>query len=1046
MKNNYTNRLWESFKHLIKGALALTLVGFTLSAATAQERVVTGSVVDENGEGLPGVNIIIKGTASGVITDFNGQYRLNLSEAGTALVFSAIGYNSQEVTVGARSIIDVTMSVNVAELEEVIVTGYAVQQKKDVTGSVAVVRKEELVALPQGNVANQLQGRVAGVTVTGSGKPGATSKVRIRGFSSFGGNDPLYIIDGIPGNIETIAPEDVETISVLKDAGAASIYGSRASNGVVLITTKKGGQGVKIDFNTYTGIQYPGKSPSNLLNAKEYADLQWLVYANDGTVEDHPIYGPSSQASPKLPNWGADTDWYDETTENAAITNYNLSMSGGSNGANFFASLNYFDQNGTVKYQDFERVSARFNSSFKAFNNKLTIGQNLNVSNIKQPSGFTNLSEGNAISGVYRNQPLIPVVMTTSTTGISHDFVPGEYGGTGLASRLGNNGNTIAELTRARNNAYSKMELIGNVFAELEVIDGLKLRTSYGGRTSSDYFSAYNMATYENAENVATASMSEGASYYKEWIWTNTLAYSKTFGQNSINATLGYEALEYGISRGVSGQRGGYFSDALSFRTLDNGATIINANSYFATPTTLASSFLRVDYSLKDKYLLGATVRRDGSSRFGADTRYGTFPSLTAGWRLSEEAFLAGSSVFTDVKIRGGWGQMGSQLNADPANQFNLYGGSANQSYYDLNGTGTSSLQGFRPTRIGNADAQWETNTSTNIGFDAGLFNNKVEVVFDWYSKQTEGLLFAPENPGTAGNAQAPSINVGSMSNKGIDLQLIYRDDYANGLSFEGNFTLTSYTNEIVAIADGYDYFDYGGSRIGNFSRNEVGHPLSAFYGYEVAGLFQSDGEATASGQDGAEAGFFQYTDNDGVAGITDADRTYIGNPNPDFTYGLNLQLGYKQFELTAYFYGYQGGDIFNYTKWWTDFWPSFQGQKSTDLLNNSWTPTNTGATTPKATQSSNFSTNAVANSYYIEDGSFARLRNLQLAYNLPSSALSALKMSNARVYIQGVNIFTATKYTGLDPELGGDDRAFGIDYGNFPLNKQVILGLNVSF
>ena len=1046
MMKKHVKLIGELFKPLLKGLLSLVVVGFSLSAALAQERVISGTVTDENNEGLPGVNIIVKGTSTGSITDFNGDYQVSVPEQGSSLVFSAIGYNAQEIVIGARSVIDVTMDINVEELEEVIVTGYAVQQKKDVTGAVAVVKKEDLIALPQGNVANQLQGRVAGVTVTGSGQPGAQSKVRIRGLSSFGNNEPLYIIDGIPGAIETVVPEDVENISVLKDAGAASIYGSRASNGVVLITTKKGREGVQINFSTYTGVQYPGSGPDNLLNTQEYADLQWLVYGNDGTDETHPIYGASSNSSPSIPSWAGDTDWFDETTENAAISNYSLSMSAGTKSSSVFASVNVFDQNGTIRHQDFQRVAGRINSSFDILKGRVKIGQNLNVSNIKQPNGFSNLNEGNAINSVYRNQPIIPVIMTQSVTGIVHDYVPGEYGGTGIAARLGNNGNSVAALDRNKDNTYSKLELIGNIFAEIEIIDGLKLRTSYGGRMSNDYYSNYSFATYENAENTATPSLSEGANKYSEWIWTNTLNYSTDFGQSSLDVILGYEALEYGISRGLGASRGGYFSDQYSFRTLNNGATITGAGSYFGTSTTLASAFLRADYSLSDKYLLGATVRRDGSSRFGAENRYGIFPSVTAGWRISEESFLAGNSILTDVKIRGGWGQMGSQTNVDPANQFYQYGASTSSTNYDLNGAGNASVQGFGAVRIGNTSTEWEANESTNIGFDAGLFNNKFEVVFDWYSKQTTGLLYAPELPATFGNATAPTINIGSISNKGVDLQLIYRDDWSNGLSFEGNLTLTSYKNEIVAVADGVDYFDFGGSRIGTFARNEVGYPMSSFYGYEVAGLFQSDGDATASGQDGAEAGFFQYKDNDGTAGISDEDRAHIGNPNPDYTYGLNLMLGYKQFELTAYFYGYQGGDIFNYTKWWTDFWPSFQGQKSTDLLNNSWTPTNTGATVPKASNNSNFSTNGVANSYYIEDGSFSRLRNLQLAYNLPASTLSSMNLTNARIYIQGVNLFTFTEYTGLDPELGGDDRAFGIDYGNYPLAKQVIVGLNVSF
>jgi len=482
------------------------------------------------------------------------------------------------------------------------------------------------------------------------------------------------------------------------------------------------------------------------------------------------------------------------------------------------------------------------------------------------------------------------------------------------------------------------------------------------------------------------------------------------------------------------------------YRTLSNGANITGAFSEFNTPTTLVSQFARADYSLMDKYLLSATVRRDGSSRFGPDTRYGIFPSFSAGWRISDEAFFQGISFISDMKIRGSYGTMGNQLAVSPQNQFYSYGGSPDQSFYDINGTGTSSRQGFRPTRIGNPNAKWETNQTTNVGFEAGLLENKVTIKFDWYSKKTKDLLYNPELPGTAGGADAPYINIASMSNTGLDMELTFKEKWGD-FGFDGSAVLTTYKNNIDKIAEGVKFFDSGGSRIGSYVRNMEGHPMSSFFGYQVLGLFQTAAEVSESPtQDGAEAGFFKFADTDGDGKISPTDRVFIGNPNPKFTYGFNLAFSFKDFDVTAFIYGSQGNDIFNNNAWWIDFWPSFQGQKSEALLNDSWTTSNTGAKVPKASNKSNFSTNTQSVSYYVEDGSYLRLKNLQLGYTIPESVMSKVNIKSLRIYVQGVNLLTSTKYSGLDPELGGDDRAFGIDAGNYPLVKQFLFGLNVNF
>jgi hypothetical protein len=401
------------------------------------------------------------------------------------------------------------------------------------------------------------------------------------------------------------------------------------------------------------------------------------------------------------------------------------------------------------------------------------------------------------------------------------------------------------------------------------------------------------------------------------------------------------------------------------------------------------------------------------------------------------------------MKIRGSWGTMGNQLAVSSTNQYFAYGGSAGSSFYALGGSTSSSDQGFRQTRIANPDAKWETSENANVGFEASLLKSKLGIKFDYYSKKTKDLLYNPELPGTAGAADQPYVNVASMSNTGVDLELNYKEKFGD-VSFDGTATITTYKNEITGIAEskyGITFFDYGSQRIGNLIRNETGHPMSSYFGYNVIGLFQSASVVTSSPtQDGAAPGRFKFQDMDNDGAITPADRTFIGDPNPDFTYGLNLALNYKNFDFTAFFYGSQGNDIYNWNKWWIDFWPSFQGQKSTDLLYKSWTPDRTNTNVPIATNVSNFSTNTQSVSYYIEDGSFLRLKNLQLGYTIPESVTSKANIGSLRVYVQAVNLFTLTKYSGVDPEIGGDDRNKGVDAGNYPLVKQFVFGLNVNF
>ena len=941
----------------------------------------------------------------------------------TIIVPSGI-LSAQEISInGADSVKLPQQLTNKNFLSEEVTTGYTVQRMRDITGSVSFVEPAMLTAVPAGNVSNLLQGRASGVTVTGSGRPGETSKVRIRGFSSFLNNDPLYVVDGVPTqDISSINPYDVASVSVLKDAGAASIYGYRASNGVIVLTTRHGEKGINVTYDMSMGIQQPGKGTKpDLLDTKEYANLQWLVYKNDQTVETHPTYGYSGNPTPSIPTWAGNTDWYDAITDASGIQNHNLSISGGGENAKFYAGFGAFRQNGIIIYTDNTRYNGRLNSQFRFFNGRLRAGENINVSSRSYLS-VPNLNEGSPIlTGPYRSQSIIPVIITQPISGMTHDFVPGEWGGTGIAYRLGNAGNAVADLTRRKDDRSRDTYMTGSIYMDIMIMDGLNFRSTMGGTSDKGFTTNNTYATYERSENIGTTSLEKSRFRNSDWVWTNTVTLDKQFGQHKIFAVAGFEAVSYGLGQIISKQ-----------------------DSIKCTPTRLASSFISANYAFKDKYLLGAAIRRDGCSKFSVSQRYGIFPSFSAGWRLSNESFLQGLKWISDLKIRGSWGKMGNQFALSPQNAVYLFGESIGASYYDLYGTFNSSVRGYYPSRIGNPDAKWETNTATDIGFEAALFDSKVSIVFDWYSKKADDLLYNPPLPGTAGIGEAPYVNVASMKNSGIDIELSYQNKWRN-LGFSTAVILTTYNNQITSIADGIRYFDSGNSRIGTLVRNETRHSLSSFYGYQVMGLFQNDAEVTdAPYQYGAEPGFFRFDNLYDDDEIDPGDITFIGNPNPKFTYGLNLAMTWKNLDLTAFIYASKGNDIFNSTKWWTDFWSSYQGQKSKNLLYSSWTESNKDATVPKASNQSNFSTNTQVCSYYIEDGSYLRLKNLEVGYTFPKNMTYKIKIRSLRMYLQAVNLFTLTKYSGLDPEIGGNDLAFGIDYGNYPNAKQFIFGLSL--
>ena len=1052
-------------------AIPMLIFSMLLCTVAFAQKSISGKITGPGGQPVSGATVAVKGSSVATSTGADGTFMINAPNEGT-LVISFIGYDVREIPVSGRTDWNIDLKERTSSLSEVVVTGYTSQAKKDITGSVAVVNTTDLKSIPAANAEAQLQGRASGVTVITDNRPGQGASVRIRGIGSFTGaaNNPLYIIDGVPADgLGGINPNDIESMQVLKDAAAASIYGARASAGVLVITTKKGRQGgAKVSFNMYYGTQDPGKG-FDLLNSQEMADLTWKAYKNANQTPPATQYGTG--ANPVLPDYilpagkklgevdeskynlnlddvngstlivkanKAGTDWYDVITENAPIQNYNLAVSGGADRSRYMMSVDYFDQKSVMLFSYFKRYTFRVNTEFNIKKN-IRIGENIQFL-ITDDNTTGNNGEGTELGMAYRNQPIIPVF-----------DIAGNFAGS-RAPGLGNASNPYATRSRSRDNRGQNSNLFGNLYLEFDFLKHFTARTSIGGTYGNSNYYNFNFITYENSENNTGNSYTEGFNKYNSWIWTNTLAYKNSFGKHDVTALLGSEAIEEN-GRQIDGTRATYFLQDPNFRSLNNGgAAGQRANGFPYTPGSLYSIFGQVNYAWDDRFLGSFTIRRDGSSRFGPNYRYGTFPAFSVGWRISRESFMRDIKWITDLKIRGGWGQMGNQKGVFAANAYDQYVGGPGSSAYDINGTSNGTVAGFQQSFVGNPNGKWETIETSNIGVDATLFNGHTEVIVDWYTRKSKDLLYrlpAVASAG-AGAASNPAFsNVASIKNSGLDLMITQHAMIGGktGVKFDGTLTFTTYSNKITALAPGIDFYETANLRNGNWVRNATGRPVSSYFGYQVAGLFQSDNDVKNSAvQDGAGAGRFKYADIDGNDTINDKDRTFLGSPNPDFSYGIQLGAAYKGFDVSLFFYGVQGRDAMNYVRYWTDFFPSFQGNKSKDLLYNSWSPTNTGARTPIAENVANFSTNSVANSYYLEDASFLRMKNFTIGYTLPTSISGKARIDRLRFYFQATNLFTITKYTGLDPEIIGSDDSFGIDAGIFPTVKQFLFGINLNF
>jgi TonB-dependent starch-binding outer membrane protein SusC len=1075
-----------------RSMLLLLLAFLAISNVSYAQKSVTGKVLDgESSDGLPGVTVTLKASNKGTMTDANGSFTLDVPASNAVLVFSSIGYNSMEVEVGNKSIINISLSQDSKSLEEVVVTGYASQRKKDITGAVAIVSAKDLVATPAASVTQMLQGRAAGVVVGNDNSPGGGTMVRIRGFGTVNNNSPLYVIDGVPtqGTLNQLNPNDIESMQILKDASAASIYGARAANGVVIITTKKGTIGEpNITFDYYTGTQKPGKM-LDLLNANELG--QYLYQADIGAGKNPSVTSPSVQykfgangevtmadyiypnvfgtlpsnytytndiADPNLGKTAYNitkankegTDWQDVIFDPAPISNYQLGATGGSASAKYAISANYFKQDGILRYTKYDRYSIRANTEFKK--KFVTVGENLTFS-YDERQGITNNNESNPIMFAIRVHPIIPVFDITggpaALGGTNASPYNGFAGSKGV--NLGNAPNPLARLYREQDNITKGSHIFGNVYMELDLMKGLKARTSFGLEYNQFNRSEYFHRDIEAAEARNANSLNVINNFDKSTTWFNTLNYNKSFGQHELNVLVGTEAVTT-YAFGFQASRSSFAFDDLDYRYLNSGsaAGLSNAGDG-AVRSALFSQFGKVNYAYKDIYLADVTLRRDGSSRFSAANRYAMFPAFSVGVRVSEYEFLKNVDFINDMKVRFGWGKTGNQLIPNVYNAYTLYAADPSNNAYDINGTGSSIVGGFDLVQFGNPNGKWETTTSSNLGIDAVVMNNKMEVILDLYNRVTTDMLTQIAIPRTSGTGSIPYTNIGEVQNKGFDLGINYRDKVGN-FRYQLGFNIGHYKNEVLKLNDDPNSTIFGFStRLPAISATKAGLPIASYYGYIVDGVIKDDAEAAEAPKFGSytKAGSFKFRDVNGDGVITAADRTIIGNPHPDFNYGININLGYKNFDLTMFGQGVHGNEIFNYVRYWTDF-NTFQGNRSTDLLYNSWKKQGDVAKLPRL--NSGDATSQQISSYFLEDGSYLRLKNVQLTYTVPTAIIEKVKLSSAQIYVQGQNMFTITKYTGLDPDInlrtsGNDnqDIHMGIDEGAYPVAKSFMVGVRLG-
>ena len=1018
----------------------------------AQSLQVEGTVISKSdGEPIIGATVLESGTTNGTITDLDGKFLLTVKQ-NAEITISYVGFKSQ--TLKAQGVLQVVLEEDAEILQEVVVTGYTTQRKADLTGSVAVVSMDALKTTADSDPMRALQGKVAGMTITGNGSPSGTATVRIRGIGSFNSSqDPLYVIDGVPTtmSLNSLNTNDIESMQVLKDAASASIYGSRASNGVIIITTKKGKKAdkVKVDFSANLTAQfYTSQSLMNVCNSSEYATAMAQAALNDGL--DPVLYASNyglnlnAESGTPITVWNpslgqyvnytvnglydgyinskktmrySDTDWLDEISRTGFSQNYDLSLSHANDKHSTMFSLGYKKNNGILKYTDFENISARMNSSYNV-NKYVTVGENFTVT-------YSSQADCAPMENALKMAPIVPVYEEDGTT------FSGPVGG------MSDRQNPLRELYHNKDNHLNYWRLFGNGYVDIKPFDGFVFRSNFGLDFYNSFINAMTHTFHSDIVNNDIAKTTLSNKNEVNWTWSNTINYNFKLAERHDIGILAGAELSKQSSIDFSAYSEGYALEDVDYMW-PNAATGVMKNTGAKVGYRLASFFGKIDYNFDDLILASFTIRQDGSSRFGKGHRWGTFPAATLGVRVSK---WLQKDWLNDWKVRLSWGQTGNQA-IDNNAQFGLYVvdyglDRVTSTAYDLflQGSGTFP-SGYRATQLANPNLKWESATQYNIGTDFTLLNSSLYGTIDAYIKDVDDMLISPAYLGVIGEGGASWLNGPSLRNWGMEFSLGYRKNLACGLGLDVNANVDFFRNKVTYLPS-----TTTGSYAHTSKENlvESGMPYGSSVGYVVEGLFQSQAEVDASGQANARVGGLKYADLDGNGIITSDDQDWIYNPVPAFSYGLNVALNYKNFDLSMFWQGVCDQDVYNNQKAQTDFWSiTDAGSNKGNRLLNAWNTNNTSSTIPALT-TNNTADEGRASSYYVENGSYLKLRTLQLGYTIPSSFLSKFKMSNARVYVSGQNLLTvkSKSLTCPDPENPN---------WNYPLATSVSFGLQIGF
>lgn len=999
--------------------------------------VVSGVVTDIKGETLPGVSVKIKGTTIGTSTDVQGRYTLNAPENST-LVFTYIGFLTQEYAVNNQNTLDIKLQPDTRSLDEIVVIGYGSQKRSEITGSISTVSGNELATITSGGVQEALQGRVAGVNITPtSGMPGGALDMNIRGVATFGNGNPLFVIDGVPvlsegtsrnfNPLAAIPPDNIQSIQILKDASAAAIYGARAANGVVLITTNRGKAGEnKAQAKISRGVSNVARTLS-MMNSSQYIPYATEAYVNSG----RPI--PVSFTEPNLSkNLSRNTDWQKEGFSPAILQNYWFGVSGGNENTTYSFSAGYLNEDGTLPQSAFARYSTNINTDFK-LGKSLKIGQTLGLSRARWDGTFNQASS--PMRQLLQQSPTVPVYDPTSDGGFDGPRL--EYSPVGRA-------NTIGDFTLFENNR-NQNKVIGNIYAELQILPGLTNRFSSGGEFSLDRNFSFT-PTYRMGDRVNNlAILSEGRGDENVYLLENVTTYKKVFNTiHSLTALVGFTQ-QKAWSTGTDVQLRTFPSNDL--RTIAAGFEQRNITGS-ETGWAIRSQIGRLNYSFDNKYNLMAVVRRDGSSRFGSNNRYGVFPSISGSWVASNESFLKNSKTFTNLTLRASYGQVGSQDISDFA-QYATISSGVNYIF----GTGQTLNPGSTYLNSGNASLRWEITTQTNIGFDLGFLDNRLSFIMDYYIKNTDDVLVQLPIPTTSGirRTNGPFVNAGSLQNKGFELTANYQNKATKDFNYSLSANISTNRNRVTSLNSGQPIFaQLNSGKQSAITITQEGKEIGAFYGYVMEGTFKDATDVSGhASQPGSAPGDIKFKDLDGNGVINALDRTVIGSPTPKFAYGFSTNFNYKNVDLVLFLHGKQGQDLYNLV--WADLNEGEGDNNATTEMLRRWTPANTNTNVPRAV-TGNPGQNTRPSSRFIEDGSFLRIQNVQLGYSLSNVLTRKLSLQRVRIYLSGQNLHTFTKYKGFNPEIGKLNEGArssltkGIDFAMYPLPRTIEAGIQVDF